>query len=91
MIAPLELELWTSAPATDKQERSFVAFRVRQVDTKTTSVPMVVIGCYYPVDAAAYLRVDVLDTYVPVDQHPLLTMEIPKNLEKGKSLCRASD
>ena len=90
-VEPPELRLWTSAPKTDKDGRSFVAFRVRQVDAQTTSVPTLVDGCYYPGVDAAYLAVEYMNTHVAVDQHPMLTMEMPKQLKAGGSLFRATD
>lgn len=84
------LELWTSAPATDNEGRSFLAFCVRQVDARNKTAPTVVTGCYYPGEDAAYLSVELMNTFVPVEQHPIWTMEIPKS-SRANALCRVAD
>jgi hypothetical protein len=86
-----EMRLWTSAPLRDVEGRAFVAFRLEEADAEESTSPVSFTGCYYPGADAAFIVVEGMDVHVPINQHPLLTMEIPKNLEEGKSLCRASD
>lgn len=88
IVEPSELRLWTSAPANDAEGRSFVPFRVQQLtDVRPTTIE----GCYYPGDDVAYLFLDFVKAYVPVGQHPVLTMQLPHNPEIDGTLCRAKD
>ena len=86
-----DMRLWTSAPLSDLDGRPFVPFRLEEVGAEAPRSPVSFTGCYYPGTDAAFIAIEGVDAYVSMNQHPLLTMEIPKNLEKGKSLCRASD
>ena len=81
------LRLWTSTPAIDEAGRSFVPFRVEQ---STVTAPSVVTGCYYPRADAAFLLIDFMEIHVPVDQHPLLTMQLPPVSKLDKTLCRTA-
>ena len=88
IVEPSELRLWTSAPANDAEGRSFVPFRVQQL---TDVEPTTIEGCYYPGDDAACLFFDFVKAYVPVGQHPALTMQLPHDPKIDGTLCRAKD
>ena len=88
VVEPPELRLWTSTPATDADGGAFVPFRVQQL---TDVEPTTIEGCYYPGDDAAYLFFDFVKAYVPVGQHPVLTMQLLHNPKIDGTLCRARD
>lgn len=88
VVEPPELRLLTWQSATDADGRSFVPFRVQQLtDVKPTTIE----GCYYPGDDVAYLFLDFVKVYVPVGQHPVLTMQLPHNPKIDGTLCRPTD
>ena len=85
-----EMQLWTSAPLTDAEGRAFVPFRLEEADAEESRVPVSFTGCYYPSAGAAFIAIEGVDSHVPIDEHPLLTLQAPPDLARNHR-CRAAE
>ncbi len=79
-----DMRLWTSAPLSDVEGRPFVPFRLEEADAEESTSSVSFTGCYYPGTDAAFIAIEGVDGHVPMNQHPLLTMETPKISRKGQ-------